>query len=121
MADARHRPGWLLCAKLAVDSKISIWFEPCASLDTLPTRGNANSNNLHGAPLSGGSARLLVKFQGSGTSIHDHPRTSNLTRQLAHAGRDHRVRLPDGNALIRAAFCARVFPDADVPGERLGP
>jgi len=33
MADAREQPGWLPCAKLAINSKDSVWLEPCKSLD----------------------------------------------------------------------------------------
>jgi len=45
MADTRKRPGWLPCAKLAVNSEISIWFEPCKALDVFSTRAGEPSNH----------------------------------------------------------------------------
>src|SRR5258708_30823431 len=45
MADTRERPGWLPCTKLAVNSKISIWFEPGKALDVFTTRAGGPSND----------------------------------------------------------------------------
>ena len=41
--------------------------------------------------------------------------------RLAHAPGDRGVRLPDRLDQLRAAFVARLFPDADVAGASLGP
>src|SRR5260370_3648189 len=45
MADTRERPGWLPCTKLAVNSKISIWFEPGKALDCFTIGAGGTSNH----------------------------------------------------------------------------
>ena len=46
---------------------------------------------------------------------------SARARHLAHAARHPDLRLPDRHDRLRAALDARLLPDADVVGQRLGP
>lgn len=48
MADTRKRPGWLLCAKLAVIFEISIWLESRKPLDIFAVRAEVKISSHYG-------------------------------------------------------------------------
>src|ERR1700731_932316 len=122
-----HAPslGMAAMRKNAIESEVSIWLAPRKTLD-IPPRARernlveyASRRTVTREALLLPESRAACEFQKAGNPVHDDPRSSTFTLELAHACRDRHLRLPDGNPVVRAAFGARLFPDADVAGEWL--
>ena len=83
-----------------------------------------SARGTYGPPLEKIHAPTRVNNGQQQSSTHSLAvlhRDGRRKRHLAHAGADHRFRLPDLADVVRPALLARLFPHPDVGRQSLGP